>query len=175
MEKIEKLKMRFFQRIQRTESGCWLWTGSVHKGGYGRIKLRHDVYGVAHRVAWELLRGPIPPGLTIDHLCFVKRCVNPEDLEPCTTQENTRRYYAAYPVVRAPKPPRRKPALCAHDATKKRRECRDCTLAYHRDWYFKSTEGKVKRRYPNTKYSVARELARKQADESSIAPRGNPL
>lgn len=48
-------------------------------------------YGYAHRIAYELVVGPIPEGLTLDHLCRVRRCVNPEHLEPVTMGENLRR------------------------------------------------------------------------------------
>jgi hypothetical protein len=45
----------------------------------------------AHRFAYELLVGPIPEGLVIDHLCRNRRCVNPAHLEPVTAEENWRR------------------------------------------------------------------------------------
>lgn len=45
----------------------------------------------AHRVAYELLVGPIPEGLVLDHLCRVRHCVNPDHLEPVTKRENERR------------------------------------------------------------------------------------
>lgn len=49
----------------------------------------------AHRIAWQLFNGEVPIGLTLDHLCRVVRCVNPEHLEPVTRAENTRRQMAA--------------------------------------------------------------------------------
>ena len=42
----------------------------------------------AHRAVYDYLVGPIPAGLTIDHLCRVRNCVNPAHLEPCTIREN---------------------------------------------------------------------------------------
>lgn len=73
---------------------CWLWTARPSKNGYGGISLGGQraprVY--AHRLAYELLVGPIPPGLVLDHLCFNKLCVNPDHLEPVTAAENTRRW-----------------------------------------------------------------------------------
>ena len=45
----------------------------------------------AHRFAYEMLVGPIPEGLDLDHLCRVRHCVNPNHLEPVTRSENLRR------------------------------------------------------------------------------------
>jgi hypothetical protein len=73
----------FESLFTRTE-GCWLWQGRVDAAGYGRIWL--DTY--AHREAWERANGPIPPGLTIDHICEVKTCVNPAHLQVVTRGEN---------------------------------------------------------------------------------------
>lgn len=68
---------------------CWLWTGYV-TGHYGSLLIDGRRYR-AHRVAYEVAIGPIPTGLTIDHLCYVRTCVNPGHLEPVTLQENARR------------------------------------------------------------------------------------
>jgi hypothetical protein len=77
-------------RITVSESGCWLWTGEMNRNGYGRV--RSDGKRVmAHRRAWELLRGPIPTGLVLDHLCRNRHCCNPAHLEPVTVRENTLR------------------------------------------------------------------------------------
>lgn len=62
--------------------------------GYGVIGIDgKNVY--AHRFSYEQSKGPIPPGLVIDHLCRVHHCVNPDHLEAVTTQENIRRGEAA--------------------------------------------------------------------------------
>lgn len=73
-----------------TESGCWIWMLALLKGGYGRIKIG-KITKLAHRVAYELLKGPIPDGLEIDHLCRVRCCINPNHLEPVSYLENIRR------------------------------------------------------------------------------------
>lgn len=63
---------------------CWLWTGSTQKG-YG--KFTSSVNG-AHVWAYLSLVGSIPQGYELDHLCFVRPCVNPSHLEPVTKREN---------------------------------------------------------------------------------------
>lgn len=85
----ERLPQRFWDKVQVVESGCWEWTGwDVH--GYGMY--RH--FGRdqrAHRVAYEVLVQQIPYGLECDHLCRVRRCVNPAHVEAVTHKENVRR------------------------------------------------------------------------------------
>lgn len=73
--------------------GCWMWTGTIGKKGYGCIFISRKRYE-AHRLVYELLVGPIPEGLEIDHLCEVHGCVNPDHLEPVTGSENIARYWA---------------------------------------------------------------------------------
>lgn len=69
---------------------CWLWQGDLSDGGYGRFWFV-DRNVQAHRWAYEQMIGPIPDGLTLDHLCRTRRCANPFHTEPCTSQENQRR------------------------------------------------------------------------------------
>jgi len=69
-----------------TETGCWIWMRSMKPNGYGHIP-----GGYPHRVAYQALRGPIPEGLDIDHLCRVRCCVNPDHMEPVTRRENVLR------------------------------------------------------------------------------------
>ena len=76
-------------------SGCWLWTGSVLSSGYGRIGIGGKEY-LAHRIVYEMLIGPIPDGLELDHKCRVRPCVNPDHLEPVTHIENVRRGEAGF-------------------------------------------------------------------------------
>ena len=73
---------------------CWEWPGRRNVNGYGMVWRRID--GTrrktgAHRFAYEVLVGPIPDGLVLDHLCRVRSCVNPGHLEPVTNAENVRR------------------------------------------------------------------------------------
>lgn len=85
---------RFWSRVDKTET-CWLWTGAA-TNKYGHSQVQFDGRNVyVHRLSYELLVGPIPKGLVLDHLCRNARCVNPEHLEPVTLGENTRRIVRA--------------------------------------------------------------------------------
>lgn len=80
---------RFDRKVVRTES-CWLWQRYCDRNGYGQVG-RDGRVVYAHRAAYEMFVGEIPPGLVIDHLCRNPSCVNPEHLEPVTNKENSRR------------------------------------------------------------------------------------
>lgn len=82
--------------IPEPNCGCWLWTGELNSAGYGRISRGNNRYGLrerllAHRVSYEMHKGPVPMGMDLDHLCRVRMCVNPSHLEPVTRSENNLR------------------------------------------------------------------------------------
>ena len=81
---------RFFANVEpEPMSGCWLWIGARLPRGYGGLTMqRRKRY--AHRVAWELRRGPIPPGLFVCHRCDTPACVNPAHLFLGTHTANMR-------------------------------------------------------------------------------------
>lgn len=80
---------RLWERVDKVsgEAGCWLWTGALNADGYGAVGRDNKVLRV-HRVTYELLVGPIPDGMQLDHLCRNRACCNPKHLEPVTNKEN---------------------------------------------------------------------------------------
>lgn len=67
------------QRHRVVKDGCWGWSGSKHKFGYGWV--RHgDRTLVAHRAAFEVEYGAIPDGAVVRHKCDNPECTNPDHL-----------------------------------------------------------------------------------------------
>jgi HNH endonuclease len=107
---------------------CWIWVRHRTRGGYA--ELRNDGRTMlAHRFAYHYFREPVPPGLTLDHLCRNRHCVNPWHLEAVTLGENTKRSPIALTAVNSRK------MFCkrGHEFTEentyhslKGRECRMC-------------------------------------------------
>lgn len=80
---------RFHEKYFVDSNGCWLWQAGKTHEGYGKLKVLGKTV-LAHRWYYLSLFN-IPQGFTLDHLCRVRNCVNPEHLEPTTIQENTLR------------------------------------------------------------------------------------
>jgi len=76
--KVRDWPERFWRKVDRTSSGCWLWTGALTHDGYGRVKLDGRVR-LTHRVSWQLTYGVVPVENVL-HTCDTPRCVNPEHL-----------------------------------------------------------------------------------------------
>ena len=103
-EKTSRRNKRFWDKVNRsgTSGACWPWTGYLQSNGYGTFGVTGT--RLAHRIAYELIVGPVPDGLVLDHLCHTadpscadtdeclhRRCCNPEHLEPVTRRENIAR------------------------------------------------------------------------------------
>lgn len=82
---------RFWEKVHLEdeafpENGCMIWTRSL-RNGYSAFS-DQGRHRLAHHWAYERYRGPIPPGLELDHLCRRRNCVNPDHLEPVTRAVN---------------------------------------------------------------------------------------
>lgn len=78
---------RFWTKVRKT-GGCWLWTASRDRWGYGMILGPKRRPRLAHRVAWELTFGAVPIGLLVLHHCDIPHCVNPSHLWLGTQRDN---------------------------------------------------------------------------------------
>lgn len=80
---------RFWSKVQVTPC-CWLWTKGCTDQGYGSFRFEGKARNT-HKLVYEVLVGPVPDGLTLDHLCRHRRCCNPGHLEPVTRAVNVQR------------------------------------------------------------------------------------
>lgn len=128
---LKKVTARLEKNIERVPmSGCWVWVGACDRDGYSRMSIDGRVR-MAHRVSYESYAGKIPDGLTIDHLCRVRCCINPTHLEAVTHKVNTLRGTSVSAINKAK-------THCAngHEFTDDntyskngRRQCRTCKIA----------------------------------------------
>lgn len=151
---IDDLPSAIADRIEpEPMSGCWLWGGHVQPTGYPYfIYLKRNRR--VHRLVYELLVGPIPDGLHIDHLCRNRACVNPIHLEAVTAKVNVSRSVnptrgANLKFVQRWKPPRLSHCKRGHEFTDQNtyswngnRGCRACRKMTSADlWRRKSSGG----------------------------------
>ena len=90
MRKTTPLKDRFDVKMseQRTARGCLLWRGATQINGYGKLWNGHGGLILAHRAAWELVNGPVPPGKLVLHKCDVRLCCAVDHLYVGTHADN---------------------------------------------------------------------------------------
>lgn len=81
---------RYVEEDRGFDTPCWIWQGTKAPNGYGRLTVRGETKS-AHRLYWEERYGRIPPGMTLDHLCRQRACVNPDHLEVVTARVNVQR------------------------------------------------------------------------------------
>jgi len=89
----EQVSDRFWAKVDKSGS-CWEWTGAIAPTGYGMLSI-HDKAVTAHRTVWRMLKGPIPDGLHIDHICHNRKCVRIDHLRLATPKQNVENHSGA--------------------------------------------------------------------------------
>lgn len=158
-ETLDQLLKRFLSKVAIDGAGCWIWLGHWNRQGYGNFRVggRHVA---AHRVAHQLFIGPIPDGLTIDHLCRVTSCVNPLHLEAVTMRENTLRGQSPTVLLHhAGTCIKGHPIAGDNTIGKGRVRCRQCaqerTARYNRSPLGRATKAAAQRRHRAERKAVA--------------------
>lgn len=93
---------RILRNVLMDANGCWVWIGNRTPANYGRVNAYGRVWK-AHRLSYEAFIGPIPGGLTLDHLCRNRPCVNPRHLDPVPPGVNTLRSPYTVPSINSTK------------------------------------------------------------------------
>ena len=115
---------RFWEKVRKTKT-CWVWTSSRLSHGHGQFRSDSGMV-MAHRFAYESLRGPIPGGKVLDHICRNPPCVNPDHLELVTNVENVMRGISPHAINARKTLCARGHVLSVHQSNQRWRMCRVC-------------------------------------------------
>ncbi len=102
---------RFWANTRRSASGCLEWTAGLDKDGYGKFAVslprreknrQQQCHVRAHRLAFEIVKGPVPSGLLVLHSCDNPKCVEPEHLSVGTQKLNREQAVARGRTAKGP-------------------------------------------------------------------------
>lgn len=145
-------------------TGCILWFGAALKAGYGRIRTSNGVR-LAHRVAYEIARGPIPDDLVIDHRCNTPACINPAHMKAATQRDNTLRSDTAPTAINA----RKTHCIRGHELLSPRhdgtRRCRICDNEMQRRRYRARAGGTIRAYQRKDAAGIRADVTSEQIDE----------
>lgn len=89
-----RVARRITDRCEPGPGGCLISTYSVGSHGYAQIGWHENgtrVMTLVHRALWIHVNGAIPDGVTVDHVCKNRRCINIDHLRLLPNFENARR------------------------------------------------------------------------------------
>jgi HNH endonuclease len=158
---------RFWSLVLVVEN-CWEWLGSDNGRGYGKFVVGRK-HALAHRWAYEHFKGPIPAGLTIDHLCRNRRCVNPDHMEVVTMRTNLMRGDAPSAINARKTHCRHGHELAPENVylSSNGRACRACVLAGQRRRYYADLEHSRERNRLSSRRYQAKKRAVRQGETAA--------
>ena len=173
----EKARKRFWSKVDKISdpNGCWLWTAALNRKKYGQFRYKGKTR-IAHRLSYAMHKGRIPKNKTIDHLCCVRHCINPEHLEAVTCKVNILRG-EGIPALNA----RKTHCIRGHEFTvasvtpSGSRQCRICQQNYNRKYRIDHSkcfkEYSRQWRIDHPEYERKRYLKKKQLEKVNVERR----
>lgn len=89
----DRVALRALRAFKIDENGCHISSYSIGSHGYAQIGWQtEDGHSMttAHRASWTAVHGQIPLGMTVDHVCKIRTCVNVAHLRLLTNVDNAR-------------------------------------------------------------------------------------